>query len=106
TLGDHRYDDHLAPRDVASIERSQHERDAILARVVAIDAAQLGDTDRVTRELLRGRLEAERGLDVCKFHEWLVDSSGGSVLGELSYLVESHTVRVPHDAENLIARVG
>src|SRR5437870_2408008 len=30
TLGDHRYDDHLAPRDVASIERSQHERDAIL----------------------------------------------------------------------------
>jgi uncharacterized protein (DUF885 family) len=106
TLGDHRYDDQLAPRDAAAIERAQHERDAILARAVAIDPGKLGDTDRVTRELLVDRLKAEQGLDVCKFHEWLVDSSGGSVLGELSYLVESHTVRGPHDAENLIARVA
>ncbi len=106
TLGDHRYDDQLAPRDAAAIERSQHERDAILARAVAIDPGKLGDTDRVTRELLVDRLKAEQGLDICKFHEWLVDSSSGSVLGELSYLVESHTVRVPHDAENLIARVA
>ena len=29
TLGDHRYDDRLAPRDAASIERARRERDAI-----------------------------------------------------------------------------
>jgi uncharacterized protein (DUF885 family) len=105
TLGDHRYDDQLAPRDAAAIAREEHDRDQILAHLVAIDAGKLGDTDRVTLQLLRGRLEAQRGLDVCKFHEWLVDSSSGSVLGELSYMVESHTVRTARDAENLIARV-
>ena len=106
TLGDHRYDDRLAPRDEASIEASARERDALLARLVAIDAARLGEVDRVTLALLRGRLEAEHGMDICKLHEWLVDSGGGSLFGELSYLVESHTVTTPHDAANLIARLG
>jgi uncharacterized protein (DUF885 family) len=105
TLGDHRFDDRLAPRDAAAIARSQHERDALRDRLAAIDSAHLGDDDRVTYELLRGKLDAEAGLDVCKFHEWLVDSSSGSVLDELSYLVESHTVSEPRDAENVIARL-
>ena len=105
TLGDHRYDDKLAPRNAAAIEQSHGERDAVLARLVAIDASKLGDVDHVTYELLRGRLEAEKAQDVCKMHEWLVDSGGGSVLGELSYLVESHTVKTQRDAENLVARM-
>ncbi len=105
TLGDHRFDDKLARRDAAAIARSQRERDQILGQLVAIDGKRLGETDRVTLELLRGRLEADRALDVCKFHEWLVDSGGSSVFGELSYLVESHTVRSERDAENLIARM-
>jgi uncharacterized protein (DUF885 family) len=105
TLGDHRYDDRLARRDAAAIAEMHGERDALLARLVTLDRATLGDTDRVTFELLRGRLEAERGLDICRFHEWLVDSSGGSVLGELSYVVESHTVKTPTDARNLVARM-
>jgi uncharacterized protein (DUF885 family) len=105
TLGDHRYDDQLAPRDAASIARMHGERDALLARLEAVAAERLGDSDRVTYELLRGRLEADKAQDVCKFHEWLVDSSGGSVLGELSYLVESHTVKTQEDAEHLVARM-
>ncbi len=105
TIGDHRYDDRLAPRDAASIERAAAERDGLLARLVAIDPARLGEADRVTFALLRGRLEAEHGMDVCKLHEWLVDSGGGSMFGELSYLVESHTVTTPRDADNLIARL-
>jgi uncharacterized protein (DUF885 family) len=105
TLGDHRYDDQLAPRDAASIARMRSERDALLARLEAIAALRLGDSDRVTYELLRGRLEADKAQDVCKFHEWLVDSSGGSVLGELSYLVESHTVKTQDDAKHLVARM-
>ena len=105
TLGDHRYDDRLAPRDAASIENMHHERDAILAKLGAVNVEQLGESDRVTYQLLRGRLEADQAQDVCKFHEWLVDSSGGSVLGELSYLVESHTVKTQDDAENLVSRM-
>ena len=105
TLGDHRYDDKLAPRDAASIKKMQGERDVLLAALRDVEPAHLDETDRVTYQLLRGRLEAEHGLDVCKFHEWLVDSGGSSMLGELSYLVESHTVKTPDDARHLISRL-
>jgi uncharacterized protein (DUF885 family) len=106
TLGDHRYDDRLAPRDAAAIEASIGERRGLLDRLVAMEAGKLDGTDRVTFALLRGRLEAELGLDACKLHEWAVDSGGGSLFGELSYLVESHTVTSPADAANLVARMS
>src|SRR5262249_30097008 len=105
TLGDHRYDDQLAPRDAAAIERMRGERDALLARVEAVDAAHLDASDRVTRELLRDRLAPDRGLDVCAFHEWVVDAGGSSLFGEISYIVESHPVRDARDAHNVIARM-
>ena len=106
TIGDHRYDDRLARRDPASIAAANVERDALLARLVAIDPAPLGDTDRVTLALLRGLLEAQRAVEDCKFHEWNVDSANASLFGELSYVVESHTVTTPRDAANLVARMG
>jgi uncharacterized protein (DUF885 family) len=106
TLGDHRYDDRLAPRDAASIDRAMAEHAALLARVVAIDGARLGEVDRVTHGILRGKLEAEQQMAVCKFHEWSVDSASASVFGELAYLVESHTVTEPSDAAHLISRLG
>ncbi len=105
TLGDHRYDDRLAPRDAAAIALASNERRVLLARLRAIQATALEDADQVTHALLADRLAAELGLDVCKFHEWAVDSGGGSLFGELSYLVESHTVKTPQDAENLLARL-
>lgn len=105
TLGDHRFDDKLARRDAAAIAEGVRERISLLGRLKAIDAAKLDDTDRVTHALLAGRLEAEIGLDVCKTHEWAVDSGGSSLFGELSYLVESHLVKAPKDADHLIARM-
>jgi uncharacterized protein (DUF885 family) len=106
TLGDHRYDDRLARRDAASIAAAQAEHDAILARVAALDPARLGEVDRVTALLLRGKLETEHAMYACRFHEWNVDSASASELGALSYLVEMHTVKSPHDAANLVARMG
>jgi uncharacterized protein (DUF885 family) len=106
TLGDHRYDAVLAPGDEAAIARMHGERDALIARLAALDPAPLGDVDRVTYQLLRGALEADRGQDVCRFWEWNVASDSQSPLGQLSYLVESHTVKAPTDAKNLIARLG
>ena len=76
TLGDHRYDDQLAPRDAAAIARV-HRRARRAARAArgARSGARSTPTDRVTLELLRGQLEAEPGTDVCKFHEWSVDAA-------------------------------
>src|SRR5204862_7491205 len=74
--------------------------------LVALDAAPLDEGDRLTHALLRDRLEAEVELDACKLHEWAVDSGGGSLFGELSYLVELHTVKAPADAANVVARMG
>jgi uncharacterized protein (DUF885 family) len=106
TLGDHRYDDQLAPRDAASVERMHRERDAVLAKLDKVELDHLGETDRVTYQLLRGQLEANKAQDVCRFHEWLVDSAGNSLLAELSYVVESHTVKQAEDADNLVKRLG
>lgn len=105
TLGDHRYDDRLAPRDAASIAAMNAEHADLLARTVAIDPVQLTADDAVTWKLLRGKLEAEQALARCKLHEWVVDSSSGNVFGELSYLVESHVVKTQADARNVIARM-
>jgi len=107
TLGDHRYDDQLGHHDAASIARADGERDALLARLVALDASAFGDVDRVTYALLRGELAATQAMSLCKFEEWNVDAGmGGGALGQLSYVVESHTVKTPHDAANVVARVG
>ena len=105
TLGDHRYDDKLARRDATAAAKSLEERKAMRMRLAAIDAEKLDDVDRVTHALLAGRLDAEIGYDVCKMHEWAVDS-GSSLFGELSYLVESHTVKTARDADNLVTRMG
>jgi uncharacterized protein (DUF885 family) len=106
TLGDHRFDDKLAPHDAAAIAAEHAERDDLLSRLSAIDPGPLGEVDKVTLALLRGRLETEHAMDVCKFEDWNVDAANRSVFGDLAYLVESHTVKQPRDAENLIARLG
>lgn len=105
TLGDHRYDDKLAPRDAAAIAAARSDRDGLIARLRTIDRRQLNATDALTHQELLGRLEADQGLDVCRFHEWLI-TTDRSVLSELSYLVESHTVMSAADANNLIARLA
>ncbi|HEU4613809.1 MAG TPA: DUF885 domain-containing protein [Kofleriaceae bacterium] len=106
TLGDHRFDDRLAPRDEAAIDAMWAEHDALLARIRAIDAGALGDTDAVTCKLLRGRLEAERAVGTFKLHEHqLVDSGTSTVFDELSYLIELHVVRTADDARNVVARM-
>jgi uncharacterized protein (DUF885 family) len=105
TLGDHRYDDRLARRDAASIAAYTAERDAVIAALHAFDPSSLDATDRVTYQLLRGQLEAQRGMDVLHSHEWTVDAYTASPLAELSNLVEAHVVKTEADANNLVARL-
>src|SRR5207237_8649068 len=56
-------------------------------------------------DLRRVGVVAARGRDVCEFHAWIVDAGGSSLLGELSYLVESHVARDARDAGNVIERM-
>ena len=104
TLGDHRFDRVLAPQGPDAIERMHGERDALIARLAQL-APPAGDADRVTYQLLREQLEADRATDVCRFWEWSIAADSQSPFGQVSYLVESHTVTSPRDAENLIARL-
>jgi uncharacterized protein (DUF885 family) len=105
TLGDHRFDDRLAPRDAASITAMDAERAALLARTSAIDPARLGAADAVTCRLLRGKLEAELELSRCKLHEWVIDARSSDVLGELGHLLDEHVVSTREDARNVVARM-
>ena len=106
TIGDHRFDDKLAPRDAASIEAANAEHDALLARLVSLDTSHLNELDATTQALLRGKLEAEHAMFACRNHEWNVDSANASLFGELAYLVQSTVASQPRDAANLIARMG
>ncbi|HEY5948781.1 MAG TPA: DUF885 domain-containing protein [Kofleriaceae bacterium] len=106
TLGDHRYDDRLAPRDAAAIAEMDAEHAGLLAQLCEIDATRLVDGDAVTYKLMLGKLEAEQGLAKCKLHEHhLVDSGMSTAFDELSYLVESHIVKTRADAMNLVSRM-
>jgi uncharacterized protein (DUF885 family) len=106
TLGDHRYDDRLAPRDAAAIAVLDAEYDALLARVVQIDVDTLAASDAVTCKLLRGKLEAEVAVARHKLYEHqVVDVGTSTVFDELSYLVEMHVVNTPADAANVVARM-
>jgi uncharacterized protein (DUF885 family) len=105
TLGDHRFDGQLARCDAESIAMMEAEQAVLIERLSAMDRAQLDAGDEITCELLRGTLEAELGLSRAKLHEWLVDSSGGHVLGELSRMVEWHVVKTQDDARNVVERM-
>ncbi len=102
TLGDHRFDSELPPRDLASIDRQRAERDVLLEKARAVPTATLNDVDRVTLSLLIEDLAANQAGDVCRFYEWSVGAGG--LFDEMSFVSESHQVVTPDDARHLIAR--
>jgi len=105
-LGDHRFDDRLAPRDAAAVERYQSERRDFLARAQRLDAGKLSAQDRETLSLLTGDLAAGVASDVCRMHQWSL-SARDNPFEQLSYsLGEGHRVVTPTDGQNLVSRLG
>lgn len=106
SLGDHRFDEELPAYDPAMRARRQAERARLLARLAAIQPAQLNDTDRVSHAMLRGALEATEAEEVCKFHEWSVGASNSSVVNDLSFVVEGNLGATRDDAVHLVKRMA
>ena len=99
TLGDHRYDDQLAPRDAAAIAQAAGERDELLARLraISVDAARRRGPRSRTRCCAAASRPSRRSTRASST-SGSSTAGGGSLFGELSYLVESHTVKTPDDA--------
>ena len=99
TLGDHRYDDRLAPRDAAAIARAQR-RARRAARAAARDRrGKLGDDRsrhaRAAARPARGR--ARRSTCARSTSGWSTRRRR-ACSASCSYLVESHTVTTADDA--------
>jgi uncharacterized protein (DUF885 family) len=104
TLGDHRFDAEVAPRDAAAITRQHDERRALLARAARVPIAALDRDDVLTHLLLVAALHAAGAPQTASAHEWMVSSRGGLV-DEISYLAELHPMREPADGDNLLSRL-
>ncbi len=104
TLGDHRFDDKLAPRDLASVYRYHQERRDLLMRAGGLQLSELDERDQATWMILIAALHAAGAPEVCGQHFWAVSSRGG-LLDEISYLVELHPMGAPADGDNLLARL-
>jgi uncharacterized protein (DUF885 family) len=107
TLGDRRFDDRIAQRSIAAVDRTQAERKALLARGEAIDAGGLGERDRITLALWLGGMQADAAVvDTCREHEWQL-SARENPFAEYAYWIgEAHQVKTPADARNVVSRLG
>ncbi len=103
-LGDHRFDDQLPARDVASITAYQDAEIAFLARAREVDASALDPRDRVTLDLFEQDVGSDIALIVCATHEWFV-SPRYNPLTELSDVTEQLIVKTPADGDHLLARL-
>ncbi len=104
-LGDHRFDDQLPRRDLASSQRYRDDRAGFLTLARAIDATGWAAADQLTLRLLTEELAAATALEVCHLEEWAV-SAGNNPLAELSSVVAQHQVVTVTDGANLLARLG
>jgi uncharacterized protein (DUF885 family) len=107
TLGDHRFDDRIAPRSAAFVDKTQAERKALIARGEAIDAAALGERDQVTLALWLGNMQAEAGvIDACREHEWQLSARENPFADYAYWVGEAHQVKTPADGKNVLSRLG
>lgn len=76
-LGDFRYNDRLADLSESARARRRAEAQAFLERLSRLESGPLGESDRVTAEILRLQLEFFLEEDRHKFWQWDVDQMSG-----------------------------
>jgi uncharacterized protein (DUF885 family) len=88
-LGDDRYSNLLSDPTLAAGAAWGDANQGFLVRALAIDAAELSESDALTLSLLIMELENATGAQVCRFSEWSI-SARRTPLGLLTRLPELH----------------
>ena len=103
TLGDHRYDDRLAPNSPADIAASRQTVREFLRIAHELPRAQLSASDGITLALFIDQLESAIAQEVCQSHKWSV-SAFGTPVSRFNRLPEQHRLATPADGRTLLAR--
>jgi uncharacterized protein (DUF885 family) len=103
-LGDHRADTLLPPVRHDELEALRARRRTLLAAAIAVEAAILGERDRLTHAILVERLTAAIGLDVCDYPRWAI-SPRASTVNRFDQLGDFHPLLISDDAASYLARV-
>ena len=105
-LGDARFDDRLPDQSPAGIAAARARYAGLLAKVDALDAldaSNLGDDDRVTRDALREALAADLALLDSGLVEWNVDPLDGIPVDFLN-VPAYQRLETPDDGRHMVAR--
>jgi prolyl oligopeptidase len=103
-VGDSRYNDRWADESLAGIERTHAADRAAIAKLDAIDPAQLTAEDRLNRELFRRQVSAR--IDDFKYGEHYTPLSFRSGITSAHRLAEVISFRSVQDYEQWLARMN
>ncbi len=103
--GDHRFDDLLPDESPAGRAADRARLEHLRARVDAVPAAALSPTDRVTRSLLLGELDADLSRSSCGLEDWAIDAREGPQVVYLR-LPDLQPVKTVAEGHMLAARWG
>jgi uncharacterized protein (DUF885 family) len=97
----HTWDDRWGALPGAETDARQHDfTTSTLARARAIDPTTLGESDRITLELLIHGLEVSLASEVCRFRVWGVGSGSEGLVT----LAETQPLDTPAQGDKLLAR--
>jgi uncharacterized protein (DUF885 family) len=102
-IGDRRFDDRMPDLTPEAHDRELARLRALRDRVAALAEARLGATDRVTRGLLLGEIDADLARGECHLDEWSVDPRDGPQVRFL-HLAELQTVTSVGQAHAMATR--
>ena len=103
-LGDRRYNDRWTDLGPGAIERRHEEQRQLLARLLAINSAELDETERLNYDLFRRELEND--IDGYRFRTWLMPVSHRGGVQSLETTAEDLSLRTVEDYEDWLARMA
>jgi uncharacterized protein (DUF885 family) len=102
-LGERRFDDRMPETSQEADRREVARLTALQARVRAVDAAALGDEDRITQAALLGEIENDLASRACAISDWAIDPRDGPQVFFLN-IAHLQTVTTPAQGRALVAR--
>ncbi|MEX2125532.1 MAG: DUF885 domain-containing protein [Woeseia sp.] len=103
-LGDRRFNDQWTDLGSDAIERRQQEQRQLLDRLLAINSAELDETDRLNYDLFRRDLQND--IDGNRFRTWLMPVSHRGGVQTLETTAEGLRLQSVEDYEDWLARMA